>query len=122
VSRLEQFNKILHDLKMSSTEVEGAALLSDDGLMIASVLPAGLDELHLSAASAVAFATSSRSAAEIGRGAVEELIIRGTSGYAILCVAARNVVLIILAEKSARLGVLLLDVREAVGALNRILL
>ncbi|MFO1382670.1 MAG: roadblock/LC7 domain-containing protein [Moraxella osloensis] len=46
------FQQILNDLNSSSADVEASALISTDGLMIASALPAGIDEDRVGAMSA----------------------------------------------------------------------
>lgn len=42
--RTDMFQQILDDLNSSSADVEASALISTDGLMIASALPSGIDE------------------------------------------------------------------------------
>ena len=42
--RTDSFQQILEDLNSSSADVEASALISNDGLMIASALPTGVDE------------------------------------------------------------------------------
>lgn len=50
--RTDMFQQILNDLNSSSADVEASALISTDGLMIASALPAGIDEDRVGAMSA----------------------------------------------------------------------
>ena len=50
--REEMIVAILNDLNGSSTDIEASAVISTDGLMIASVLPAGLDEDRVGAMTA----------------------------------------------------------------------
>jgi predicted regulator of Ras-like GTPase activity (Roadblock/LC7/MglB family) len=121
MSRLDQFKKILDSIIDEPLQVRGAALLSDDGLIIASSLPDGFDELRISGAAAGAFAHGINAAAEFRRGEVEELIIRGTDGCVIISSTARNLVLVVLADKNARLGAVLLNVRESIAALNKVI-
>ena len=42
--RTDMFQQVLEELKGSSADVEASALISTDGLMIASALPQGMDE------------------------------------------------------------------------------
>ncbi len=51
--RTDMFQQVLEELKGSSADVEASALISTDGLMIASALPAGMDEDRVGAMSAV---------------------------------------------------------------------
>ena len=50
--RTDMFQQVLEELKGSSADVEASALISTDGLMIASALPAGMDEDRVGAMSA----------------------------------------------------------------------
>ncbi len=48
MSRVDQLNRILRSLQSSSPDVEACALISEDGLIIASTLPQHVDLCHLS--------------------------------------------------------------------------
>ena len=50
--RSEMLNSILSDLNGSSADIEASAVLSTDGLMMASMLPSGMDEDRVGAMSA----------------------------------------------------------------------
>ena len=50
--RTDMFQQVLEELKGSSADVEASALISTDGLMIASSLPNGMDEDRVGAMSA----------------------------------------------------------------------
>jgi predicted regulator of Ras-like GTPase activity (Roadblock/LC7/MglB family) len=121
MARLDHFKKILDTIPDETLSMRGAALLSDDGLIIASSLPDGFDELRISGAAAGAFAHGATAANEFRRGAVEEMIIRGADGYVLICTTAKNLVLVVLADKAAKLGAVMLNVREAVNALNKVI-
>lgn len=54
--RTEMFQQIINDLNSSSSDVEASALISTDGLMIASALPAGIDEDRVGAMSRLVIA------------------------------------------------------------------
>ena len=47
--RTDMFQQVLEELKSSSADVEASALISTDGLMIASALPSGMDEDRIGA-------------------------------------------------------------------------
>ena len=44
MSRSEDLNNILEKLRASSSDIEACAVVSEDGLMIASLLPQGHEE------------------------------------------------------------------------------
>ena len=58
--RTDMFQQVLEELKGSSADVEASALISTDGLMIASSLPNGMDEDRVGAMSAALLSSSAR--------------------------------------------------------------
>ena len=66
-SRTEQMVERLRDLQVSSPDIEAAAIVSVDGLPIASSLPQGVEEDRVSAMSAAMLSLRERIATELGR-------------------------------------------------------
>ena len=120
-SRVENLNKVLRRLQSGSPDVEASALISDDGLMIASVLPQDIDETRVAGMTATLLSLGLRAAAELGRGTVEEVIVRGDEGYAVMLSAGRGVLLLTLANENAKLGLIFFDMREAITDVKQIL-
>jgi len=110
----------LRDLQVSSPDIEASAVVSLDGLIMASSLPPGIEEDRVSAMSAAMLSLGERIAGELGRGALEQVHIRGEDGYVILRAVGREAVLTVLARGSARLGLLLLDMKRAAEDLGQI--
>jgi len=119
-SRTEQLMECLRDLKSSSGDIEASAIVSVDGLSMASSLPPGIEEDRVSAMSAAMLSLGERIASELTRGALEQVNVRGENGYVILTSVGEEAVLTVLARKDARLGLILLDVSRAVEALAKI--
>lgn len=121
MSRLDSLNKILKKLQNESPGVEASALISEDGLMIASALPQDLDETHVGGMTATLLNLGTRAATELRRGEVQEVIVRGEEGYAVMISAGRGVLLLVLANEHAKLGLIFFDMREAITALKSVL-
>jgi uncharacterized protein len=121
VSRAENLNRILTSLQSMSLDVEATALISEDGLMIASSLPGGLDETRVAGMSATLLSLGARAARELDRGEMNEVIVRGDSGYAVMLSAGRGVLLLTLANENAKLGLIFFDMREAITQLADVL-
>lgn len=119
--RSEMINSILSDLNGSSTDIEASAVLSTDGLMIASLLQAGMDEDRVGAMSAALLSLGDRTATELNRGVLEQVLIKGDNGYILMTHAGTEAVLTVLAKKNARLGLIFLDVRRAADSIVKIL-
>ncbi len=121
MSRIENLNKILRTLQTGTPEVEACALISDDGLMIASALPQHVEEVRIGGMSAALLSLGTRAATELERGSVEEVLVRGKNGYAVLLQAAPGTLLLATASASAKLGLLFLDMRRAVTDIKKTL-
>ena len=121
MSRVEQMNRVLRTLQSSSPDVEASALISEDGLMIASALPQHIEEARVAGMSSTILNLGSRAARELGRGDLREVLVRGEDGFAVLMSAGAGTLLLVLATSAAKLGLLCLDARRAAQELQRIL-
>jgi type II secretory pathway predicted ATPase ExeA/predicted regulator of Ras-like GTPase activity (Roadblock/LC7/MglB family) len=121
MSRLDNLNKILRHLQSESPGVEASALISEDGLMIASSLPQDLEETRVAGMTATLLNLGTRAAVELRRGEVQEVIVRGEQGYAVMISAGRGVLLLVLANETSKLGLIFFDMREAIKGIKHIL-
>ncbi len=112
-SRTERLVRRLQELQMNAPDVEATAIVSVDGLTIASALPAGIEDDRVSAMSAAMLSLGERIASELGRGVLDEVYVKGEKGYVILRAVGEEAVLTILARQQAKLGLLFLDMRRA---------
>lgn len=119
--RTDMFQQILEELKGSSADVEASALISTDGLMIASALPHGMDEDRVGAMSAALLSLGDRAARELARGKLERVLLQGERGYVIMSSSGVEAVLTVLAKPNAKLGLLFLDIKRAAEALSKII-
>lgn len=103
----------LRDLQASSPDVEASAVISFDGLTIASALPESIEEDRVAAMSAAMLSLGERISGELGRGILDQVYIRGKNGFMVLMAVGNEAVLTVLARKQAKLGLLFLDMRRA---------
>jgi len=120
-SRTDQIMERLRELQMSTPDVEGLAVVSVDGLTIASSLPQGVEEDRVSAMSAAMLSLGERIAGELGRGALDEVYVKGAGGYVILTAVGEEAVLTVMARGGAKLGLIFLEMRRAAEELADIL-
>lgn len=120
-SRNEIMVERLRELQTSSPDIEAAAIISVDGLPIASSLPQSVEEDRVSAMSAAMLSLGERIAGELKRGMLDEVYVRGERGYVILRAVGEEAVLTVLARQQAKLGLLFLDMRRAAEELSTIL-
>lgn len=119
-SRTEQMIERLRDLQASSPSVEAAAVVSVDGLSMASALPARVEEDRVAAMSAAMLSLGERIASELGRGKLDQVYIKGEKGYVILMAVGEEAVLTVLAREDAKLGLVFLDMSRAATDLAKL--
>jgi predicted regulator of Ras-like GTPase activity (Roadblock/LC7/MglB family) len=120
-SRTEKMVDRLRDMQSSSPDIEGSAIVSVDGLSIASALHKGIEEDRVSAMSAAMLSLGERIASELGRGMLEQVYIKGEKGYVLLMSVGEEAVLTVMAREQAKLGLILLDMRRAVDDLIKLI-
>jgi len=114
-------SSILSELNGTSPDIEASAVISTDGLMIDSILPKTLDEDRMGAMSAAMLSLGERTASELARGQLDQILIKGTKGYILMAQAGREAVVTVLAKPNARLGLIFLDVKRAAGSISDLL-
>jgi predicted regulator of Ras-like GTPase activity (Roadblock/LC7/MglB family) len=110
----------LRDLQASSPDVEASAVISVDGLTIASALPESIEGDRVAAMSAAMLSLGERISGELGRGNLDQVYIRGENGFMILMAVGDEAVLTVLARKQAKLGLLFLDMRRVTQDLTEL--
>ncbi len=112
-TRAQRIIERLRDMRSSTPDIEASAIVSVDGLILASDLPSTVEEDRVSAMSAAMLSLGERISTELGRGELDQVYIRGDEGYVFLMAAGTEAVLTILARREAKLGLVLLDARRA---------
>ncbi len=120
-TRSDQMIARLRDLGASSPDVEASAVVSVDGLTMASALPAQVEEDRVAAMSAAMLSLGERIANELGRGSLDQVYIKGENGYVVLMSVGTEAVLTVLARQQAKLGLLFLDMRRSTEDLAELL-
>jgi predicted regulator of Ras-like GTPase activity (Roadblock/LC7/MglB family) len=102
-------------LRERMPDVIGSVASTIDGLTIACDLAEDSSD-HVSALASALLAMSRRMMLLAGRGDLEETLVSGTAGYAAFYAAGPTVVLTVLAEPGANLGLLRLEGRKTAAA------
>ncbi|MCF6251738.1 MAG: roadblock/LC7 domain-containing protein [Methylococcaceae bacterium] len=119
--RDDMLTSVLTELNGTSADIEASGVISTDGLMMASVLPAGLDEDRVGAMSAAMLSLGDRTAQELNRGGLEQVLIKGDNGYVLMTYAGEEAVLTVMAKSNAKLGLIFLDVKRAAESISEML-
>ncbi len=120
-SRTEMMVDRLRDLQAGTPDIEASAVVSVDGLIMASSLPSGVDEDRISAMSAAMLSLGDRIASELSGGKLERVYISGDAGIIVLMAVGEEAVLTVLARSTAKLGLIFLDARRTAEDLARLL-
>jgi hypothetical protein len=102
----ETLEDILKDLEATVPDIEAAAIVSIEGLPIASALPADVDETRVAAMTAAMLSLGERAASELGKGELEQIFVKGKEGYIVAMSAGPSAVLTVTARKQAKLGLI----------------
>jgi uncharacterized protein len=110
-----KLNAVLQNFVSGTPDIQGAAVVTPDGLPLASSLSSSLDEERVAAMSAAMLSLGERIGAELSRGTIDRISVEGTDGYGILTNCGEDAVFLVLASKSAKQGVLMLEIKQAVA-------
>lgn len=119
---LEKVTAILQNFVSGTNDVQGAALVTPDGLPLSTSLPGGMDEERVSAMSAAMLSLGERIGTELTRGEIDRIYVEGNTGYGILTSCGEDAVFLVLASQAAKQGLLMLEIKHAVSDLKSLLL
>jgi uncharacterized protein len=120
-NRSARLDRILTELVGQVPEVEAAAVVSFDGLPMASALPLGMDEDRVAAMSAALLSLGERAAEGLGRGELSQVYVEGENGNVFLVSADDEAVLVAVSSRGAKVGMMLFEIRRAAKALGAVL-
>lgn len=119
---IEKLSYILQTFVSTTSDIQGAAVVTPDGLPLAANLPGKMDEERVSAMSAAMLSLGERIGVELERGEIDRIFVEGNEGYSILTSCGQDAVFLVLASRSAKQGVLQLEIKRAVAELKAVLL
>ena len=121
MTRTDDLNAALSSLQSSSSDIEACAVVSEDGLIIASSLPQNVEESRIAAMSAAMLSMGSRTSQELNRGKVKQMYVKGETGYVLIVSAGLHAVLLAMAKGDAKLGLIFLELGRAAGEIENAL-
>ena len=120
-SRSDRLDQAIHRLLAQTPELEAAAVVSFDGLPMAAALPPSMDEDRVAAMSAALLSLGERAAQGLGRGELTQVYIEGETGTVFLVSADNEAVLVAVAAKGAKVGMMLYEVKRAAAVVAEVL-
>lgn len=121
LSRAEKIHEILEKLRVIDPDIEGTAVTTNEGLVIASSLTEALDEDKLSAVCAAVNTAIVRTSNELEKGRPSEVFIKAPSGYIFILQAGSTSLLVAITRQTTNVGLLLLDMRKVAREIGPIL-
>lgn len=109
----DQITVLLRELQDMDSEIEATAVVSIEGVIIASSLNNVLNDERVAAMSAAMVGLGERIAMELGRGELDQVVIRGDAGSVILMSINDEAVLTAVIKDELQLGLVFLDMRKA---------
>jgi predicted regulator of Ras-like GTPase activity (Roadblock/LC7/MglB family) len=120
-SRSQIMTEQLWDMQAAFPQIEASAIVSVDGLTMASALPADIEEDRISAISAALLSLGERISAELNCGALEQVCIKSEDGYVILLSVGGEAVLTAMAREQSKLGHVFLELHRTADALVQLI-
>jgi uncharacterized protein len=120
-TRADRLAAALDEFIRSSPDVEAAAVVSFDGLPMASALPPELEEDRVGAMSAALLSLGEQAAIGLGRGVLNQVFVEGEHGFVFLMSARDQAVLAAIAGRTAKIGFMLFEMRRAADRIGKAL-
>ena len=114
-------NNAVQAFVTETSHVQGAALVTPDGLPIAGALPEGLEDARTAAMAAALITIGDRVGEELQHGPIQHMIIEGTQSYSILSLCGSEALFWVLASLEVKQGILLIEIRRIVEEMTRII-
>ena len=122
-STAEKLQNALRSFESSTPDIEATAVVSADGLVMASRLPADVEEDRVGAMSAALLSLGERTVGELNKGEIQQVIIKGSGGYTVLMNvgASSEAVLGCITNEKVKLGLLFLEMKRAAQEISQYL-
>ncbi len=117
----QRLSDIVQSFVTGTLHVQGAALVTAEGLPIVSTLPAGLEESRAAAMAAAVVGIGDRIGEELQRGPTQHILLEGARGYSILTLCTSDTLFLVLASQEVKQGVLMLEINRMVIQIAQIL-
>ena len=121
MTKADLLAQALDDFLAVSADVEAAAVVSGDGLPMASALPDYVEEDRLAAMSAALLTLGERAADGLGKGELAQVFVEGVHGHVVLMAAGPDAVLVTVTTRAAKVGLVLFEMRRTAAAIATIM-
>ncbi len=117
----ERLKPILTSLNSSSSHIESSAVMSRDGLNIASVLRDSVDSDRLGAMCAALLGLADTTAKELNRGDLRQVLLHGSKGFILISHVGEKAVLAVASKPGTNLGMVLVEAKKTAEEIEAVL-
>lgn len=121
MTKADRLAAALDEFLTVSPDVEAAAVVSADGLPMASALPPDVEEDRLAAMSAALISLGERAATGLEKGDLAQVFVEGADGYVVLMAAGHSAVLVAVTSKGAKVGLVLYEMRRIAASIAEVM-
>ncbi len=112
LSKIDEIMSLIRDMEANTPGIEASAVVSVQGLPIASAMPTEVDESVVAAMTAAMLSVGERAAQELVRGNLQQILMQGDEGYIIIKGAGMSAIITVLAKNDANLGLILMVLKK----------
>jgi predicted regulator of Ras-like GTPase activity (Roadblock/LC7/MglB family) len=120
-TKSERINEVLRGLRQGTPEIIGAAVVSSEGFIVASVLPSEVDEDLIGGMAASLLGVGERISNDLMRSQMEQTYVRSPKGYIVCNQAGPDAVCVLLVSREAKLGLIFLELKRTIVELMKYL-
>ncbi len=118
---MEEIQERLETLNASSPDIEGLALVNQEGFIIACVLPEALDEERVASITAAFQGMADRCSDELDKGRAVQTLLKTERGCVVITSVGPDACLSVIAGPQGKPGMLLLEAKQTAGELLSLL-
>ena len=124
MAKLSAYNKRISVSKLLKKlleigDVEAAAIITRDGLLIASEMIKPVDSETFAAMNATLFGAAETLVSELGRGLLDRVIVEGCDAKLVAVSAGENALLVLLTDDKANIGLVLIGLEKLLPLLEK---
>jgi len=120
MTTVEMLEKVLSELGRTG-DIEASAIVSRDGLLMASDIPKSVHAETFAAMSATMLGAAETAVSELKKGLPDRVIVESNNGKVITTGAGPKALLVVMTPPKAGLGLILVEVEKAADKLKKLL-
>ncbi|MEM1512430.1 MAG: roadblock/LC7 domain-containing protein [Candidatus Jordarchaeales archaeon] len=121
MTKIDELLELLRNMEATTPGIEASAVVSTEGLPIASAMPQEVDDAVVAAMASAILSVSEKVSNELVRGKLQQVLLQGDLGYVIIKGAGESALLTVLARSNANLGLILMVLKRVSEEVKRLL-